>query len=145
MPRSRCSSRSCQTVLPEHEHTVLSSVVNMISMVSTSSDDACPSVEKHKSLTVPDACAPCDDAYERVRVVLIKLRNVMPDCLHGVVERDSPFHLAVSQPRCFCQSSPKCVSVCPRRLHQHRLFLPRLCQRCLDKACLLSWPEELPR
>lgn len=27
IPRSRCSSRSCHTVLPEHEHTVLSSAI----------------------------------------------------------------------------------------------------------------------
>jgi hypothetical protein len=32
MPRSRCSSRSCQTVLPEHEQTTLSSDASLVNV-----------------------------------------------------------------------------------------------------------------
>jgi hypothetical protein len=71
MPRSRCSSLSCQTVLPEHEHTVLSST----RLVSTILNDYTSTKPAMTALTVPHSGTSGDDAHKRICVVLIKLQG----------------------------------------------------------------------
>jgi hypothetical protein len=97
-----------------------------------------------KALTVPYTSAPCDHAHERIRVVFVKLRNVT-SVRRDVVRPCSPCHLAASQPQYSVRSSPRYESACRGRLHPRHPSLPRLCQRCLDKALLLSWLAWLPR
>lgn len=66
MPRSRCSSLSCHTVLPEQEHTVLSSV----KQVNTSHLELSSML-----LTVPYASTTRNDADQSVWVVLVELKH----------------------------------------------------------------------
>jgi hypothetical protein len=143
MPRSRCSSLSCHTVLPEHEHTVLSSVDERDQHGFTPKSNPRGLGQIGKALTIPYTCAPCDHAHERVRVIFVKLRNVT-SVRGDVVRSCSPFHPAVLRPQYSVRSSPRCESACRGRLHPRHLSLPRLYQRCLDKAFLLSWLAGLP-